>query len=57
MPRDTPVRDVMTTDVLTFAPDDNVQDGHAGRWSTGASTARPWSTATARWSGCSPPAT
>ena len=26
MLRDVPVRDVMTTDVLTFAPEDNVQD-------------------------------
>jgi CBS domain-containing protein len=26
MPRDTPVRDVMTTDVLTLTPDSNVRD-------------------------------
>ena len=25
MPRETPVRDVMTTDVLSFKPDDKVQ--------------------------------
>ena len=29
MPRKTPVRDVMTTDVLTFSPDDTVQDATA----------------------------
>lgn len=28
MPRDTPVRAVMTTDVLTFAPQDGVQDAY-----------------------------
>jgi CBS domain-containing protein len=29
MSRDTPVRDVMSTEVLTFAPDDNVRDAMA----------------------------
>ena len=54
MPRDHPrLVQVMTTEVLTFAPDDNVQRRHAARWSTAASTARPWSTPTARWSACS----
>ena len=56
MPRDTPVRAYMSADVLTFSPDDNVQN--AMQVIIGGSvTARPWSTRPARSSGCSPRAT
>jgi CBS domain-containing protein len=35
MPRDTLVRAVMTTDVLTFSPDDRVQDAYASLLESG----------------------
>ena len=52
MPRTTPVRQVMTTDVVTFSPETTIESA-AGCWPNATSAARLWSTGMAGWSACS----